>query len=444
MDMPEQQITGGISPYINPKWWEMFGSANLNSFVQEALENNKTLAIALAQTEQAFAQLRITRASLFPEADIGANTNWGTLAPSGQIAPDPVEAFSIAPKVSFELDIWGKNRKLSESDRARYFATRAAYDLSRLMVSANVVNAYFLVLSLDASIEILKTAIADGEKINEVYLKRLKAGTISRADYLRVRANSETDKATLIDLQAQLSAAKSALAILCGRSPRDIVEKDIKRSKNINELIVVPQIPAGLNSEILRYRPDVRQAEQNLISANALIGVARAEYFPEIALTGTAGYASAALVGLISPATAFWSLAGGLTAPIFQGGRIRAANRAAEAAARQAFAEYQLAVENAFKDVYDALTANRLRRNILAHSKQAAKDMQASYNIARAQFNAGIIDTVNLLDIRRTMLNARLNMVNSQYNLLTAVSGLSKALGGGWQAKPVQVACSKE
>jgi len=435
MDMPEQQLTGDISAFVNPKWWEMFGSENLNALVEEALKNNQSLASALARTEQAFAQFKMTRSGLLPSAGVGASANWGTQTPSGQIVSSPLEIYSVAPMVSFELDIWGKNRSLSESDKAKYFATKAAYDLSRLMAASNVVNAYFLILALDANIEILKSAIADGEKITDIYSKRLKAGTASKSDYLRVKANNETDKANLVDLQIQLSSAQSALAVLCGRSPSDIVTGSISRNKNINQLIITPDVPEGLNSDILNRRPDVLQAEQNLISANALIGAARADYLPSITLTGTAGYASSSLSHLIASGTGFWGLAGGLAAPIFQGGKIRAENKAAEAAFRQARAEYHLAVENAFKDVYDALTANRLRRDVLAHYGQAANDMQESYAMAQAQFNAGVIDTVNLLDIKRTMLNAQLAMVNSQYNLLTALSGLSKALGGGWVAR---------
>ncbi|MCL2485600.1 MAG: efflux transporter outer membrane subunit [Endomicrobia bacterium] len=432
MDLPaESNNQTDINPFIKPDWWTMFQDPVLNSLVAEALENNKDLQIALANVEQAQAQFKITKADVMPAANLNLQTTYGTVTPGGAVLSAPVHTYIAEPTISWELDIWGKQRRLNESAKAQYFATTAAKDLTRLALTANVVNAYFLLLTLDAQLNIAKTTVdADNETVR-VYRNRYKAGFASELDLRRIEADLESVKASAKDLERQVSEAQSALAVLTGRTPREIVEAKIPRGKKLNEIILIPNIPEGIPSNVLQKRPDVLEAEEQLISANAQIGTAKASYFPNISLTAGAGYASESLSNLFD--TGIWSLAGGIVQPLFEGGKIKAQNKKAQAAYKGALASYEKTVENAFKDVYDSLNANRITREVYAAVLRQTQDMQRSYDITKDQYNAGLIDTINLLDVKRNLLQAQMSLASARYSELAAVVSLSKALGGGWE-----------
>ncbi|MCL1972276.1 MAG: efflux transporter outer membrane subunit [Endomicrobia bacterium] len=425
-----------IAPFIKHNWWEMFQDPVLNSLVQETLAGNKDIQIALARVEEAQAQFKITRADSMPSLNMGFQGTYGTASNDGVIIEQPVQLYTTAPVISYELDIWGKQRRLNQSAKARYFSTKAAKDLTELIVTANVVNAYFLLLTLDAQLEIVKDTLESYGQIVKVYRDRYKAGYIEELDLRRVEADMQSVEVSKIDLERQISQAQSALAVLAGKTPREIVEQQMQRGKKLEEVYLIPNIPEGIPSKVLEKRADVLQAEEQLISANAQIGAARASYFPQISLTGEAGYVSNSLTNLMD--AGIWSLAGNLVQPLFEGGKIKAMNKQAEAAYKEALAVYEQTVENAFKDVYDSLNANKMYREIYVAADLQAKAMNRSYKIAADQFKAGLIDTINLLDVKNSYLQAQTALVSARYNQLTAVVNLSKALGGGWNEKDVK------
>ena len=425
----QKQSDADISPYIKADWWTMFQDPELNSLVGEALENNKDLQIALARVLEAQAQFNITGADLWPQVNVDLQASRGNVLGTS-VQPAPVNAFVAEPTISWEIDLWGKQRRLKESDKAQYFATTAAKDLTRLALTANVVNAYFLILTLDDQLSAAQDMAAADNDIVRVYKDRYNAGLLSMLDLSRVEADAASVEASEKDLERQVLEAQSALAVLVGRTPKEIVEGQIKRGKKLEEIILIPNIPAGIPSSVLEKRPDVLQAEEQLISANAQIGAARASYFPNISLTALFGYVSNSLESLFD--NGVWSLAGGLVQPLFEGGKIKAQNKKAEAAYQESLAAYEKAVQSAFKDVYDSLNANRITREVYDSTLQQTQALQKSFDITQDQYNAGYIDTINLLDVKRSLLQAQMSLAQARYNELAAIVSLSKALGGGW------------
>ncbi|MCL2888337.1 MAG: efflux transporter outer membrane subunit [Elusimicrobia bacterium] len=432
LDLPKNQPQDGAEIFARPKWWEMFNDNVLNSLVEEGVQNNKDLAAALARVEEAKAQVKITNSALFPSLDFGAQAYYGTVVINNENVTSPVQEYTAAPALSYELDLWGKNRRLSEAAKAEYFSTRAAKDLTYLVLTASVVKTYFLILTLDAQIEIADDTVTADEETVKIYVERYSAGTVSNLDLQRVTADMESVRAAQINLWQQLSEAQTSLAVLLGRTPREIVERQIERGGTLDAQNLAPDVPAGIPSDILQKRPDVAEAEQQLIAANARIGAAKADYFPNISLTGQAGYISGSLTDFVNGSNGIWNIAAGLAQPLFEGGKIRAENKAAKAAYDEALANYEHTVQNAFKDVYDAVNANSYSREIYEAALKQQNAMQTSYDISNDQFAAGLIDTINLLDVKRNLLSARLSLVNARYNELASAVNLSQALGGGW------------
>ena len=259
-------------------------------------------------------------------------------------------------------------------------------------------------------------------------------------DLRRVQANMSSVKADLDNLRLQLSKAETALAVLLGKSPRAMMEEKITRGKSLNELTLVPDVPADLPSDLLERRPDVMTAEQNLIAANANIGVARASYFPDISLTAAAGYASNALTSLFTGGSGVWSLGADAVSPIFNGGKIKAENKKAEAQYREILANYQKTLQLAFKEALDAINSNQRYRQIYDSYLAQTKDMRRSYELTKKQENAGLIGVTDLLSVEETLLSSEMSLSTARQNELDAVVDLAKALGGGWTSQDIQQA----
>lgn len=236
-------------------------------------------------------------------------------------------------------------------------------------------------------------------------------------------------------LRLKISQTETALSVLVGKSPRQIAEGATPRGKKLAEITLIPNVPEGLPSDLLARRPDVRSAEGSLIAANANIGAARAAYFPSIPLTASAGYASGALNNLFTGSSGVWAIGGQLLAPIFEGGKIRAQNKQAEAQYREMLATYEKTVQGAFKEALDALSANRINREIFESYNQQTVAMQRSYDLTKKQEDAGLIGVTDLLSVEENLLSAEMNLASARNDELAAVVNLSKALGGGWNVQ---------
>ena len=430
LDLPTGEAADHFSIFTNVKWWEVFDDPVLNQLEAEALAYNKDLQAAAARVDQARAAVGIARADQLPSISAAAESGRaGNNNGSGQTQS------TAGVSASFELDLWGKYRRLSEAARAQLLASESARDTVRLTLTADVANNYFTLLMLDEQLLIAQRTLKARQENVRIYESRYKNGYSTEVDLKRVEANMSSVQAQERQLQLKLTQTETALSVLLGKSPREIVENNVPRGKSITEITLIPDVPENLPSDLLARRPDVRSAEGKLIAANANIGAARASYFPSIPLTASAGYASGALDSLFMGPSGVWALGGQVLAPIFEGGKIRAQNKKAEAEYQEMLASYEKTVQGAFKEAYDALAANRLNREIFESYKQQTAAMQRSYKKKKKQEDAGLIGVTDLLDVEENLLSAEMNLASARNDELAAVVNLSKALGGGWNAE---------
>ena len=429
---PESQLPAAsqedFSIFTSAKWWEVFNDPVLNKMEEEALAYNKDLQVAIARVDEARANVGIATADQLPSLSAAGETGRaGNAQGSGQTQS------TANAVVSFELDLWGKYRRLSEAARAQLLSSEANRDTVRLALTADVARNYFSLLALDEQFAIASRTLEARKENVRIYESRYKNGYCTEVDLKRVQASMSSVEAQQRELKLKIAQTETALSVLLGRSPRAIAEEGVERGKDLSSITLVPEVPEGLPSDLLTRRPDVRQAEGKLIAANANIGAARAAYFPSIPLTASAGYASSALSDLFAGGSSgVWNLTGQVLAPIFEGGKIRAQNKAAEAQYRQMLATYEKTVQGAFKEALDALSANRINREVFDSYQQQTQAMQRSYDLTKKQEAAGLIGVTDLLDVESNLLSAEMSLSTARLNELNAVVTLCQALGGGW------------
>jgi outer membrane protein, multidrug efflux system len=430
---------GQASATAGAAWWKIFGDAELDRLVEEALAHNADLALAVARVDEARAQVGIARADQLPVVDAQfdrsrTRTSEVVALPLPPGFPRDVNDYRAALNVSYELDLWGRLRNLSAAARADLLGSEAARETVRITLAADVAQAYFALRAFDEQIATVQRSLdARGETL-ALQKKRLEYGDISELDYRQVEAEAAAARAQLPALERQRSAQENALAVLLGRSPRAIYEGTVVGAAAAGVGPAALVVPSGMPSELLLRRPDIVEAEQTLIASNARIAAARAELFPSIVLTGYLGSASAALSDLFTGPAGIWRLAAGLAQPIYAGGRLKEGIAAAEARERQALAQYQQAVQNAFKDVRNALVAQaKLREQLDAESQRAAALRQA-LRLARLRYDNGMTSQLEVLDAERNLLAAEQNRIDALRAQRAAIADLFKALGGGWDA----------
>ena len=431
LDLPAPSNTAETySVFENYQWWEMFGDERLNQLETEALLYNRDLRQAIARVDEARAAVGSAVADQLPTIAVqGGSGRAGNDYGSGQtLSTGTVVA-------SFDLDLWGKYRRLSEAARAQLLSTMAAKDTVLLSLTAQVASTYFTLLSLDSQLQTARQTLQTRQESVRIYTSRYNAGYVTEVDLRRIEADMYSVAATVKNLELSVSMTETALSVLVGRSPREIVEGLPARESNLLDAVQTPQIPAGLPSSFLAKRPDVRSAEGMLIAANAQIGAARAAYFPDIALTGAAGFASNQLNELFRSPAGLWAFAGQLTQPIFAGGRIVSQNKAAKAQYQEMLAAYEQTVQNAFKETLDALNSYRIYQEMYDIYLGQTQALRRGYELTKKQEDAGLIGTMELLDVERNLLQAEMNLASARQNELNALVGLAKAFGGGWNER---------
>ena len=423
--------------YTHARWWESFNDPLLNQLEIEALAKNRNLLVAMARVEEAAAAAGIALADRLPQ--IGSNFSGSrqqiTQAQAmsyGPTASRIQNAWQAAGLLSFEIDLWGKYRRLDEAARAELLASEAARDAVQLTLCADVAYAYFQMLSLKAQCLIANNMVKTYQESVRIFQARLEAGLVQEIDLRRVEAELATNSADLHLLQNQLNQIEGVLSVLLGRNPKDILANHYPIALKIDELTPPPDIPDLVPSDLLTRRPDIRQAEGLLIAANAHIGAARAAFLPSISLTAGGGYASSDLDRLFIGPSSIWNFIGNLTQPLFHGGRLIAAEAMAQARYRQMLANYELTISQAFRDTRDALENNRQRRLVAGYREDQLKAMERSLYLANKQYEQGTIGLMDLLDVRRNLLRAQLGVAESRLMQLTGVVLLCKSLGGGW------------
>ena len=409
-------------------WWRGFASDDLDEFIGQAQRANDDLRAAIARVHQADAQRRIAGAPLLPALDLDATATRARAPIAGEQVFSTGNDFNPLLSASYELDFWGKNRAALASATASAKASRYDRTTVELGVMAGVAGTYFLALELRDRLAIADANLGNATHVLQGLKLQETAGIATGLDVAQQETVVATVNASIPPLQQQLRQSIDALAILIGSTPEDV---DVTHG-SLDELSEPPVRP-GLPSELLARRPDVAEAEAQLIAANANIAQARATFFPSITLTASGGYESAALAGLLTPANRVWSLAAGVTQPIFQGGALLGQYQLAKGRYEELLADYHKAVISALANVEDALVAVGQTREQVARQQQATRTAQRAYEFARVQMRAGTINVLTLLNTETALFSARDALAQAKYAHLQALVSLYQALGGGWQ-----------
>ena len=427
-DSPTANGPATATAALRADWWTLYQDPILNDLVTAALSENVDVAAAVAKIEEFDADLREANASFFPEIDFGAGA--ARSRSSGSVAsPAPIRLSNdlrVALSTSFEIDFWGRLRRLLESARAQVLATHYAKDVVTLSLAGLTSQTYFSLRSLDAQITATKETLATRDEYLRLVRRRVDGGVASGLDLAQALGARSDAAAQLKDLTRQRALAEHLLGTLTGRLDLKIPFGDLA------QLPVPPVPPTGLPSTLLDRRPDIRQAEENLAAANAQIGVAKAALLPKISLIGDFGGESTALSSLMQSGARIWSIGFGLALPIFTAGRLNAEVDATTARQKQALAGYQKSIQTAFREVSDALVN-------VGQTAAAEVDLQSSVDAARdalrlstERYESGYSGYLDVLDAQRTLNNSQLALIRNRQALLSGSVDLMKALGGGW------------
>jgi multidrug efflux system outer membrane protein len=410
-------------------WWTAYGSAQLDALISRALRENFDLTAAIARVQQADAQVRISGAALLPSVSVGGEVSRerepATRSRSGTSETSTLQQVSL--NASYELDFWGKNRAAVTGAKASALASRYDRDTVALSITSAVATTYFQILALHDRVAVTNGNLGDAQDILTILKARQAAGIATALDVAQQETTVATLGATLPPLQAQLQKNIDALAILVGQLPEHF---DVSPGTLTD--LTVPNVTPGIPSELLSRRPDVAEAEEQLVAANADIEAARAAFFPSFQLTVAGGFESAALASSIGPASALFTLAAGITQPIFEGGRLRGQYRLSQARYDELLQMYRKSVVSAFADVEDALSDTRQTGEQEARQQQAAAAARRAHDISVAQLHAGTADQLAVLTAQNALFNAEDALVQVKLARLQATVGLFQALGGGW------------
>jgi multidrug efflux system outer membrane protein len=435
------------SSFADLPWWEVFHDPRLQQLIRAALKQNYDLQLAVERVNAARAQVGIVRSNQFPQVSLNPDFTGGKNEENIK-----TNIFTLTPDAVFQVDLFGRYRRATEAARAQLLATQDAQQTVILTVVSDVASDYFLLCDLDLQLQITRATVRTQEQLVRLTELRLQHGIGTKLDVLQARQVLDTANAQIPDLERQIGQTEDAISILLGDYPHGI-----PRGKTLGietaagwqwSETLPPQLPAGLPSTLLERRPDIRQAEQNLVAANAEIGVAKAMFFPQISLNGFAGAAwgqstfigsnprgfSGSTVSPTIPAPPeIWSYAASATQPIFEGGYLRNNLRYAKSQERQALISYEQAIQRAFGDVSDALIAYEKYHSVRENQQRTVKDLQETVDVSLMRYRGGTANYLDVLDSQRSLFQAELTLAQARNNEYQSLVQLYKALGGGWK-----------
>lgn len=427
-------------------WWQVYQDTRLQQLIREALANNLDVGIAAARVDQARAALGATRLQQLPKLSVSAGaqrarTSQFELLPG---TPPITNIFELQGNLSYEVDFWGKYRRASEAARAQLLQSDfARQDVIGALV-AGVASAYFTLQALDEQLEITNRTIATRQKFVDLTSAQHDRGTVSELDVATAQGQLAIAKANLPELQRQIGLTEDQLSVLLGHNPDQVLRTPLETSELVAADAATPApVPAaGLPSSLLERRPDLREAEQNLVAANAQVGVAKANLFPTITLTGTGGVASTALSSLFTGPARLWSFGGSALQPLLDSQRNLYELDLADAQKRQALLQYQKSVQSAFQEVSDALIARQQYAEVQIQEQTWVAAQRTANTIALARYRVGYASYFNVIDSDRDLFSAELSLSAARLNTLLSVVQLYRALGGGWQTEQATAANS--
>ncbi len=416
------------------RWWRIYGDARLDALVEEAFGKNQDLVIAAARVDEARALVGEADAAFLPAIDArgsGArqqNSTRTAISPPG--VPREYSTYRATLNVSYELDLFGRIRASARAARAELEASEAARDGVRLALAAQVAKSYFSLRALTEQIDLSKETIKLREDAFGLQKKRAQAGVIGDFELRQLEAETAAVRAQLPPLERDREREEAALAVLLGRSPREILDYSLQARIVENEKPGPPVLPSGMPSELLLRRPDIVESERQLAAANARVAAARAEMFPSIVLTGALGSESAALSNLFGSGAGLWSLGLALTQPIFAGGRLEARSEAAEARERALVAQYRKTIQAAFSETRSALAVQTRARESYEAESSRANALTEAARLARLRYDNGIASQLDVIDAERGLLSARAARIEALRAYRAAIADLFRALGG--------------
>jgi len=410
------------------KWGDVFQDEQLQSLIRTALANNYDVRLAAERVVAARAQLGIVHADQLPS--VGGS---GTLTSvrSEQTSVSPVyraDSGQLALSASWELDFWGKYRKATEAARADLAASEWGRKAVLSSLVSNVASAYFQLRTLDLQLTITRDALKSRQESLRLTRVLADGGSVPLMDVRQAEQLVYAASTQIPQLEKEIEQQENAISILVGQNPGDIV-----RGRKLTDQPLLPTVPAGLPSQLIERRPDIRQAEEQLIAANARIGVAKAAYFPTIALTGAGGFQSTALASLFTGPAGLWNIGPSVSVPIFEGGRIRNSVLVTESQQRQALLTYQQTTQGAFRDVSDALVAYRKAREMCEQQQLLTAAAEDAARLSHVRYEAGATSYLEVLTNETNAYNAELNLSQTRFGEVLALVQIYSALGGGWQ-----------
>jgi multidrug efflux system outer membrane protein len=410
------------------KWWEVFQDKQLQDLIHTALQQNYDVRIAATRILEAQAQLGITRADQFPTVSGGALAANERNPKTKLFRQYETSANQLDLSLAWELDFWGKYRRATEAARANLLATEWAHEAVVSTLVSDVATAYFQLRSLDLQLEISRRTLALRQDSLQLTQTLANGGATSMLDVRQAEQLVDTAAETIPDLERRIEQQENFLSTLLGNNPGPIA-----RGMTLTEQPHVPEIPAELPSSLLERRPDIREAEAQLIAANAQIGVAKAAYFPQIDLTATGGYQSSALTSLFTGPAGLWSFGGSLVQPIFAGGRIRSGVKFSEARQQEALLTYRQTIQQAFRGVSDGLVEYHKDREFREYQQQLALSAQDAAQLSEMRYRGGAASYLEVLTNETNDFAAELGLAQAQLNELVGLVLVYRNLGGGWQ-----------
>jgi outer membrane protein, multidrug efflux system len=421
------QVQAQVASFADLPWWQVFQDPQLQELIRTALKQNYDLQLATERINAARAVLTVTRSSLFPQVAASGNFNGG----KESNFQTKYNFLTLTADAAFQLDLFGRLRRADEAARAQVLATEAARQTVILTLVSDVASDYFALLELDLQLQITHETVktqTDSVKLTNL---RLDHGVATKLDVLQAQQVLDTANAAVPDLERQIAQEEDAISILLGNYPQGIA-----RGLPLVQQPLPPEVPPGIPSSLIERRPDIREAEQMLVATNAEIGVAKAEFFPQISLTGSGGGTfgrSSAFSSLMATQLGIWSYGAQVSQPIFTGGALRGNLRLAESENKQALLAYRQTIQRAFGDVSDALIGYQKFYEVRVRQEQSVADLQESVRISTLRYRGGTTTYLEVLDGQRSLYNAELTLAQARGAEYQSLVQIYRALGGGWQ-----------
>jgi outer membrane protein, multidrug efflux system len=421
------QVQAQTASYADLPWWQVFQDPQLQELIRTALKQNYDLQLATERINAGRAQLAVTRSNLFPQVQGSGSFQGGKDATS----QSTFNFLRLTADAAFQLDFFGKLRRATEAARAQLLATEDARQTVILTLVSDVASDYFALLQLDLQLQITRNTVAAQDASVKLTNLRVEHGVATKLDVLQAQQVLDSANAQIPDLERQIAQEENAISILLGNYPQAVL-----RGQQLVAQPLPPEVPPGLPSSLLERRPDIREAEQILVAANAEIGVAKAQFFPQISLTGSGGGAfgrSSAFSSLMSSQLGIWSYGAQVSQPIFTGGALRGNLRLAESQHQQALIAYRQAIQHAFGDVSDAVIGYQKFHQVRVRQEDTVADLQESVRLSNMRYRGGTTTYLEVLDGQRSLFSAELTLAGARGTEYQTLVQLYRALGGGWQ-----------